>query len=106
MWEDEAAVSICAVKFQERPGEQFVLVGTATGMKLGDRSTEGCIHTYSVSGNQLTLLHKTTVEAVPRAMCPFQGRVLVGTGMECECAEEYLFRARMADECACNTAMM
>jgi splicing factor 3B subunit 3 len=80
MWEDEAAVSVCLVKFHDRPGDQFVLVGTTTGMKLGDRSAEGCIHTYSVSGTQLTLLHKTTIDAVPRALCAFQGRVLVGAG--------------------------
>ena len=51
---------------------QFVLVGTATGMKLGERAGEGCIHTYSVAGTQLTLVHKTSVEGVPRALCPFQ----------------------------------
>ena len=31
-----------------------------------------------VSGNQLTLEHKTPVEGMPRAMTYFQGRVLVG----------------------------
>jgi hypothetical protein len=34
--EDEAAVSVCVARFADRPGEQFVLVGTATGMKLGE----------------------------------------------------------------------
>jgi len=80
MWEDEAAVSVCVARFHDRPGEEFVLVGTATSMKLGERNGEGCIHTYSVSGTQLTLLHKTTVDGVPRALCAFQGRVLVGAG--------------------------
>ena len=46
-----------------------------------------------VSGNQLTLEHKTPVEGMPRAMTYFQGRVLVGI--------RYLLTR--ADACECET---
>jgi len=76
----EAAVSLCVCGFHDKKGETFVLVGTSIDAHMGQRTGTGCIHVYTVAGNKLTLLHKTPVEGVPRAMCAFQGRILVGLG--------------------------
>jgi len=76
--EDEAALCVCTCTFPSRPGETFVLVGTSTKLNLRKRDATGQIRLYTVSGNQLTLEHKTPVEGTPRALTYFQGRVLVG----------------------------
>ena len=78
--ENECPLSVTCCSFHDRKDETFVLVGVAEGLKLGDRGSGGSILCYSVSGSKLTLMHKTPVDGVPRAMCPFQGRVLVGCG--------------------------
>ena len=76
--EDEAALCVCTCTFPSRPGETFVLVGTSTKLNLRKRDASGQIRLYTVSGNQLTLEHKTPVEGIPRALTYFQGRLLVG----------------------------
>ena len=71
--EDEAAVSVCACSFAERPAETFVLVGSVLGLKSRARAPQGMVYVYSVTeGAHLTLLHKTPVDGVPRAICAFQ----------------------------------
>ena len=76
--EDEGAVSVCVCQFADRANETFVLVGTVTGLKSTARAPQGMVHCYQVTDRHLTLVHKTAVEGIPRAMCPFQGRVLIG----------------------------
>jgi len=79
--EDEAALCVCTCTFPSRPGETFVLVGTVTKMDLQKRDGSGQIRVYKVTGNQLSLEHKTPVEGMPRALQYFQGRVLVGISL-------------------------
>lgn len=58
-------------------------VGVAVNYKLRTQtSTSNEIYTYSLSnrGDQLELLHKTNCEWIPRAMCSFQERLVVGMG--------------------------
>jgi splicing factor 3B subunit 3 len=82
--QNEAAFSICIVKFSSRPASQtFLLVGVAKDLVLNPRSCKaGYLYTYQLldNGERLELLHRTEVEDVPGAICPFQGRVLVGVG--------------------------
>lgn len=78
--DNECPFSVTSCSFHDRKDETFVLVGVAEGLKLGDRGGVGSILCYSVSGNRLTLMHKTPIDGIPRAICPFQGRVLVGCG--------------------------
>ena len=66
--EDEAALCLCTCTFPSRPGDTFVLVGTSTKLNLRNREGGGQIRLYSVTGNQLTLEHKTPVDGIPRAM--------------------------------------
>lgn len=82
--QNEAAFSIALCKFSSRPANQsYLLVGVAKDLKLNPRSCAGgFIYTYELAdgGERLELLHKTPVEDVPTAICPFQGRVLIGIG--------------------------
>jgi len=57
-------------------------LGTAKDLNLHPRSCSGgFIHVYRViEGKRLQLHHTTPVEDVPRALCPFQGRLLAGVG--------------------------
>lgn len=58
-----------------------VHVGVAIDYKLRSQtSSSNEIYTYSLSnrGTELELLHKTSCEAIPRAMCAFQERLVIG----------------------------
>eukprot|EP01119_Soliformovum_irregulare_P015210 TRINITY_DN424_c0_g1_i1.p1 TRINITY_DN424_c0_g1~~TRINITY_DN424_c0_g1_i1.p1 ORF type:complete len:1199 (+),score=332.07 TRINITY_DN424_c0_g1_i1:182-3778(+) len=79
---NEGAMSLCTCVFHDKEGEVFLVVGTAKNMSLQPRyCAEGYIHVYRVTdANKLELVHKTQVETVPSALCPFQGRLLVGCG--------------------------
>ncbi len=97
------------VKFGAYPDTLYLLVGVAKDLQLAPRQAAGgYIYTYRVnrslqvrlqrililltvwqlqgfylqSGPQTTidLVHKTTLDDVPNALCPFQGKVLVGVG--------------------------
>ncbi|CAK8685237.1 splicing factor 3B subunit 3-like [Clavelina lepadiformis] len=82
--QNEAAVSIAICRFSNHGDQWFVLVGVARDLQLNPRQAKGGgeIHTYTINeeGSQLELLHKTVVEEVPSAICPYQGRVLIGVG--------------------------
>ncbi|CAL1266321.1 unnamed protein product [Larinioides sclopetarius] len=81
--QNEAALSISLVKFASHGDEQYLLVGLVKDLQLGVRHCNGgLIHTYKVlnEGRKLELVHMTPVEEMPAAICPFQGRVLIGVG--------------------------
>jgi splicing factor 3B subunit 3 len=59
----------------------FCLVGVARNYQLSPRSVAGgSIHVYrSIHGGQgLELIHRTALDEVPYAICPFQNKVLIG----------------------------
>lgn len=61
----------------------YIHVGVALDYKLRTRAfSANEIHTYLLAnrGTDLQLIHKTSCEATPRAMCPFQERLVVGLG--------------------------
>lgn len=79
----ESAVSLSLCRFSSDQDGYYVLVGVAKNLRLMDRRHNGCeVHTYKFDSDMehLTLVHKTFVEDVPRAITPFQGRVLIGVG--------------------------
>lgn len=84
--DNEAAVSICTCVFHDKGNEVFVVVGTAKDYHLKPRASNGgYVHVYRLVSNdeggfKVQLIHKTQVEEVPFALCPFQGRLLVGLG--------------------------
>jgi len=80
--DNEAAFSICTCVFHDH-NEVFIVIGTAKDLILHPRScSSGFIHVYRMTENntKLSLVHKTPVDDVPGALCPFQGRLLVGVG--------------------------
>ncbi|XP_054707454.1 splicing factor 3B subunit 3-like isoform X2 [Uloborus diversus] len=81
--QNEAAVSLCLVKFMNQKDDQFLLVGVAKDMQSNVKHCSGgLVYTYKVlnDGRKLEFVHKTPVDAVPATICPFQGRVLIGVG--------------------------
>ncbi|KAI8815119.1 CPSF A subunit region-domain-containing protein [Cladochytrium replicatum] len=85
--ENEAAFSVASVLFHEKPTEQFIVVGVAKSVTLSPRAcTSASLRVYKVIQNPdggaagLEFMHKTPIEEIPYALCPFQGRLLVGSG--------------------------
>ncbi|KAG6550838.1 hypothetical protein Mapa_007634 [Marchantia paleacea] len=82
--DNEAALSVCTVTFHDKELGTVLAVGTSKDLKFWPRkeSTGGFIHIYRFlnEGKTLELVHKTPVDGVPTALCPFQGRLLVGVG--------------------------
>ena len=88
--QNESAVSICTVRFNGGPREfqdfRFCLVGVAKDYKLNPRSVGGgFIYAYRMiptpmGHHNLELVHKTSLEEIPYAMCAYQGKVLIGVG--------------------------
>ena len=81
--QDEAAVSLALCRFNTDQDGYYVLVGVAKRLRLSDRQHQGCeVQTYRFDSDleHLVLVHKTVVEDVPRAIAPFQGRVVIGIG--------------------------
>lgn len=78
---NEAALSLAMATFGT--SSVSVHVGIAVDYKLRTQtSSSNEIYTYSLSnrGDELELLHRTTCEDIPRAMCEFQNRLAVGIG--------------------------
>ncbi|KAL2923338.1 hypothetical protein RDABS01_014829 [Bienertia sinuspersici] len=81
--DNEAALSICIVNFNDKDYGTLLAVGTAKSLQfLPKRSFDAAyIHIYRfVDGGKLELLHKTQVDGVPLALSHFQGRLLAGIG--------------------------
>lgn len=81
--QNEAAYSLCLVKFNSRPDDQYLLVGIVKDLQLdSNHCSGGAVLTYKVlnEGKSLELVHRTPVEMIPAAICPFQGKVLIGVG--------------------------
>merc|ERR1719362_1099741 len=82
--QNEAAMSVCLLKFNSQPDATFCLVGVAKDYKLNPRSVGGgFVYCYRMVPSPLgqpnmELVHKTSLEEIPYAMCAFQGKVLVG----------------------------
>ncbi|MBE7180568.1 MAG: hypothetical protein INR71_05030, partial [Terriglobus roseus] len=83
--DNEAAVSIAAVKFTSQDNETFLVVGTGKDMIIAPRSFVcGFIHVYRFhdEGRSIEFIHKTKIESPPLALRPFQGRLLAGIGAD------------------------
>eukprot|EP01029_Cantina_marsupialis_P031672 TRINITY_DN9195_c0_g1_i1.p1 TRINITY_DN9195_c0_g1~~TRINITY_DN9195_c0_g1_i1.p1 ORF type:complete len:1219 (-),score=407.38 TRINITY_DN9195_c0_g1_i1:149-3805(-) len=81
--DNEAAFTIAHVQFRTRPGEDFVVVGTACNLKFHPKSTTcGYLHLYQVNadGETLRFIHKTSVHDVPCTVAAFEGQLLVAVG--------------------------
>ena len=79
-------------------------VGTGQNLTLNPRTlTSGFIHLYRVNpeaGYTLEFLHKTPVDEVPGALCPYKGRMLVGVGSLLRIYD--LGKRKMLRKCECK----
>jgi len=84
--QNEAAMSVCLVKFNSQPESTFCLVGVAKDYKLNPRSVGGgFVYAYRMVPSplgqpNLELVHKTVLDEIPYAISAFQGKVLIGVG--------------------------
>ena len=82
--ENEAAISAAIAEFDSAPDRGLLLcVGTTKGLSFNPRRSEGnYIRTYAFAedGKSLSLIHKTEVDAIPRALVQFKGKLLAGIG--------------------------
>ncbi|KAL3284335.1 hypothetical protein HHI36_018499 [Cryptolaemus montrouzieri] len=82
--QNEAAMSLCLVKFHGQPEHQwFLIIGIAKDFQLNPRQcSSGFLDTYRVNpmGRELELVHRTPVDEVPMALCGYNGRLLAGVG--------------------------
>ena len=81
--DNEAAVSIAVVPLASQQDEAYLFVGTGKDIVMNPPSFScGFIHTYRIKneGREIEFIHKTKVEAPPRALIAFQGRLLAGIG--------------------------
>ena len=76
--------SICVCTFLSRPSMRFVVVGTAKEIDpVTKKASGGCfieLYSFNEETGALSLFEKTPVEGIPTAVCPFQGKLLVGIG--------------------------
>lgn len=83
MKQNEAITSLTIVKFAV-DGRAYVIVGGTKDMQLNPRITNGgFIDTYRITDNacsSLEFVHRTEIDDVPGALCPFNGRILAGVG--------------------------
>lgn len=80
--DNEAALSCCCCLFPNFP-EVVLAVGTAKALQFNPRSCEGgklTLYRFVDNGAKLEKIHETDVDGIPSALCPFQGRLLVGCG--------------------------
>lgn len=76
---NEAALSLALANFGN--STTTIHVGVARDYKLRNQtSSSNDIYTYKLSnrGDNLEFMHKTSCEAIPRSMCAFQERLVVG----------------------------
>jgi len=82
--DNEAAISAAIVPFESHPDKGSVLcVGVTKGLTFYPRKTEGnsikC-YEFSKDGKTLSLIHSTDVDAIPRVLVEFKGKLLAGVG--------------------------
>lgn len=82
MKQNEAIMSMTIVKFSV-DGRIYVVVGGTKDMQLNPRAANGgFMDVYRIDPGCSTLefVHRTELDDVPGALCPFNGRLLAGVG--------------------------
>ncbi|KAJ8329230.1 pre-mRNA-splicing factor rse1 [Batrachochytrium dendrobatidis] len=101
--DNEAAFCISFCIFQSSLTTTHIVVGTASNVNLSSSSfTEGYLRVYKLApdGTSLEFLHKTPIKGIPKVMCSFQGRLLVGVGSLLRIYD--LGKKKMLRKCECK----
>jgi splicing factor 3B subunit 3 len=80
---NEAAISLATIRFAQHQQELLLVVGTVSNYIMTTKQyTKGSLLVYRFieDGQKLELYHQTDIDGVPFALCPFQGKLLVGIG--------------------------
>lgn len=78
---NENAVSICICNFTGYESEMFLVIGTVKDMTLHAKThSGGFINIYKIQDTRLEKFHRTPVEDIPLALCPYYGKILIGVG--------------------------
>ena len=81
---NEAAMSAAIVSFSSSPDKgKLLCVGTTKGLTFFPRKCNANyikVYSFSEDGTSLSLVHSTEVDAIPRALAEFNGRLLAGIG--------------------------
>ena len=78
---NENAVSLCICNFTGYESEMFAVIGTVKDMQLHPRTHSCCfLNVFRIIDGKLELFHKTSVEDIPLALCPYYGKLLAGIG--------------------------
>lgn len=75
-----ALVSLATCAFERTGDVLYVAVGLAYDLVPPRQCTRGAVRLYTVSADQLSLVHETELEGIPGVMCAFQNQLLVGVG--------------------------
>jgi splicing factor 3B subunit 3 len=103
MGRNEAALCCASVRFHSKGGEQLLVVGTVSGMKMHPLShiASHIVLYRIVGGGRLQLLHRTAVDDGPvLALAHFQGRLLAGIGKSIRLFE--MGKRQLLRKCECR----
>ena len=80
---NETAMSMAIVNFDQYKDDTFLLVGTIKDYVMMPKSFSSCfVHTFLLEegGKKMQILHTTTMDGIPYSLCTHKGKVLAGIG--------------------------
>jgi len=80
---NETAISMSIINFDQFKDDTFLLVGTIKDYVMMPKSFTSCyVHTFFLdeNGKKLVLLHTTTMDGIPYSLAPHKGKMLAGIG--------------------------
>ena len=87
--DNQAAISLCTCVFHDTRGEPYLIVGTVKDLRPNPKAAKGgalLTFRFTDDGTKLELVHKTVLNGIPHALCPFQGRLLCGVDNVLRCS--------------------
>ena len=80
---NESAISMSIINFDQYKDDTFLLVGTIKDYVMMPKSFSSCyVHTFFLDegGKKLVLLHTTTMDGIPYSIASHKGKMLAGIG--------------------------
>lgn len=80
---NETAISMSIVNFDQYKEDTFLLVGTIKDYVMMPKSFSSCfVHTFFLEdgGKKMQLFHTTIMDGIPYSLSPFKGKILAGIG--------------------------
>lgn len=80
---NETAISMSIVNFDQYKEDTFLLLGTIKDYQMMPKSFTSCyVHTFFLEegGKKMQLFHTTTMDGIPYSLSPYKGKILAGIG--------------------------